>query len=149
MILFQAVLLCRLVRCKEDCPCHRDERNHWWFSFVKSQDMLMASTDETVIFVATNFPKVIIFAIQNKCVYRVLIFYLQDKRFLWWGQQYRCHCVFVTWWHEYGMAKHLVILLTCFMCLTHPWRMGLERFLIEFVELNTLNDCTFLWISTA
>ena len=62
--LFQTVLLCRLVRYKEDCPCHRDERNHWWFSFMKSQDMLMASIEETVIFVATNFPKVIIFAIQ-------------------------------------------------------------------------------------
>ena len=37
--------------------------------------MLMTSTDET------NFVEVIIFTIQNKFIYRVLIFYLQEKRF--------------------------------------------------------------------
>ena len=31
----------------------------------------------------------------------------------------------------------------CLMCLTHPWREVLERFLIELVELNTLNESTF------
>ena len=29
------------------------------------------------------------------------------------------------------------------MCLTHPRREVLERFLIELVELNTLNESTF------
>ena len=29
------------------------------------------------------------------------------------------------------------------MCLTHPWREVLQRFLIEIVELNTLNESTF------
>ena len=29
------------------------------------------------------------------------------------------------------------------MCLTHPLREVLERFLIELVELNTLNESTF------
>ena len=29
------------------------------------------------------------------------------------------------------------------MCLTHPWREVLERFLIELVELNTLNESIF------
>ena len=29
------------------------------------------------------------------------------------------------------------------MCLTHPWREVLERFLIELLELNTLNESTF------
>ena len=43
--------------------------------------MLITSTDETVILVATNFVEVIIFTIQNKFVYRVLIFYLQEKDF--------------------------------------------------------------------
>ena len=43
--------------------------------------MLMTPTDETVILVATNFVEDIIFAIQNKFVYRVLTFYLQEKRF--------------------------------------------------------------------
>ena len=48
---------------------------------MKSRDMLMTSTNETVILVATNFVEVIIFTIQNKFVYRVLIFYLQEKKF--------------------------------------------------------------------
>ena len=39
-----------LFRSKEDCSCHREERNHYWFFFMKSQDMLMTSIDETVIF---------------------------------------------------------------------------------------------------
>ena len=38
--------------------------------------------DETVIFVATKFEEVIIFTIREKFVYRVVIFYLLDKRFL-------------------------------------------------------------------
>ena len=29
------------------------------------------------------------------------------------------------------------------MCLTHPWREVLERFLIELLEINTLNESTF------
>ena len=29
------------------------------------------------------------------------------------------------------------------MCLTYPWREVLERFLIELLELNTLNESTF------
>ena len=28
----------------------------------------------------------------------------------------------------------------CFICLTHPWREVQERFLIELLELNTLNE---------
>ena len=43
--------------------------------------MLITSTDETVIVVATNFVEVIIFTIPNRFVYRVLIFYLQEKDF--------------------------------------------------------------------
>ena len=39
-----------LFRSMEDCPCHRDERNHYWFSFIKSRDMLMTLIDETVIY---------------------------------------------------------------------------------------------------
>ena len=31
------------------CPCHREETNHYWFSFMESRDMLMTSIDETVI----------------------------------------------------------------------------------------------------
>ena len=41
------------------------------------------------------------------------------------------------------LTKAFSILLTCFICLTHPWREVLERFLIELVELNTLNESTF------
>ena len=44
----------------------------------------------------------------------------------------------------------------CFMCLIHPWRNLQERFLIELLELNTLNEhfsykflmrkkCLFIW----
>ena len=29
------------------------------------------------------------------------------------------------------------------MCLTHPWREVLKRFLIELIELNTLNESIF------
>ena len=29
------------------------------------------------------------------------------------------------------------------MCLTHPWREVLERFLIKLVKLNTLKESTF------
>ena len=32
-------------------------------------------------FIATKFAKIVIFAIQNKFIYRVLLFYVQDKRF--------------------------------------------------------------------
>ena len=62
MILFQIILLCLLFRSKEDC--HVTKRNHFGFSFMISRDMLMTSTDETVILVATNFVEVIIFTIQ-------------------------------------------------------------------------------------
>ena len=37
---------------------------------MKSRDMFMTSTDETVILVATNFVEVIIFTIQYKFVYQ-------------------------------------------------------------------------------
>ena len=30
--------------------------------------------------------------------------------------------------------KYLINLLTCFMCLTHPWREVQERFLTELLE---------------
>ena len=39
-----------LFRSKEDCPCHRDEKNHYGFSFMKSRDMLMTLIDKSHLF---------------------------------------------------------------------------------------------------
>ena len=38
------------------------------------------------------------------------------------------------------VTKHLLILLTCLICFTHSWREVQKRFLIELLELNTLNE---------
>ena len=83
------------------------------------------------------------YRIHNKFAYRVLLFYLQKKIFLWWRQLYRWRWMLVIRWYGISMRKvtmHLVILLMYFMCLTHPWREVQERFLIKLLELNTLNE---------
>ena len=55
----------------------------WWRHLTKQSFIWL---DRTLrFFVATN-SVVVIFTIQNKFAYWVLIFYLQEKRFLWWRQ---------------------------------------------------------------
>ena len=41
----------------------------------------------------TNIVEIVIFKIQNKFPYRVLIFHLQEQRFLWRRHLYHCHWV--------------------------------------------------------
>ena len=42
---------------------------------------------------------------KNMVFRAVLIFYLEEKRFLWWRQLYHCDWMFVTWWHQYGKGN--------------------------------------------
>ena len=145
MILFQIILLFLLFRSKEVCPCHRDEKNYLRFSFMKSRDMLTTSTDEKVILVATNFVQVIIFTIQNKFVYRVLIFICRRKYF----HDEDNNITVTRYLLRDGMSMEKVTKafsysFNVFHVLHSSAEGGTGKISeIELVELNTLNESTF------
>ena len=103
----------------------------------------MTSTDETFIFVALNFVEVIIFTTQNKFVYQVY-FICRRKDF----HDEDNNIAVTRYLLRDGMSmgkvtKAFSYYFNVFHMSHSPVEGGTERFLIELVELNTLNESTF------
>ena len=110
---------------------------------MKARDMSMTSTDETFIFVALNFVEVIIFTTQNKFVYQVY-FICRRKDF----HDEDNNIAVTRYLLRDGMSmgkvtKAFSYYFNVFHMSHSPVEGGTERFLIELVELNTLNESTF------
>ena len=125
--------------------------------------MSMTSTDETFIFVALNFVEVIIFTTQNKFVYQVYFicrrkdFHDEDNniavtRYLLRDgmSMGKVTKAFSYYFNVFHMSHSPVEVTKAFSYYFNVFHMshslvegGTERFLIELVELNTLNESTF------
>ena len=110
---------------------------------MKARDMSMTSNDETFIFVALNFVEVIIFTTQNKFVYQV---YFICRRKDFHDEDNNIAVTRYLLRDDMSMGKvtkAFSYYFNVFHMSHSPVEGGTERFLIELVELNTLNESTF------